>query len=69
MDKYDKILSQLLTKFYTNSKVDEEVRRIVQEIMNAEMSKLDKGRVRGIKQEIHAIIEKEAESKAKAKRK
>ncbi|KXK30213.1 MAG: hypothetical protein UZ01_01686 [Candidatus Brocadia sinica] len=69
MDKYDKILSQLLTKFYTNSKVEEEVRSIVKEIMNAEMSKLDKGRARGIKQEIRSIIEKEAESVAKKKKK
>lgn len=69
MDKYDKILSQLLTKFYTNSKVEEEVRNIIKEVMNAEMSKLEKGKAWGIKQEIRSIIEKEAESIAKKKKK
>jgi hypothetical protein len=69
MDKYDKILSQLLTKFYTDSTVVEEVRRIVKEIMTAEMSKLEKGKAWGIKQEIGAIIEREAETIAKKKKK
>ncbi len=69
MDKYDKILSQLLTKFYTDSTVEEEVRRIVKEIMNAEISKLEKGKAWGIKQEIRAIIEREAEIIAKKKKK
>lgn len=67
MDKYDKILSTILTKFYTDSKTDEEVRRIVQETINAEMTKLDKAKPRGIIQEINIIIEKEAELKAKRK--
>ncbi len=69
MDKYNKILTQLLTKFYTNVKVDEEVRTIVKEIVNAEMTKLDKGRAWGIKQEIRSIIEREAEAKSKRKKK
>lgn len=41
MDKYDKILSELLTKFYTDSKEDEQIRRIVKETINAEMNKLE----------------------------
>jgi hypothetical protein len=69
VDKYNKILTQLLTKFYTNVKVDEEVRTIVKEIVNAEMTKLDKGRAWGIKQEIRSIIEREAEAKSKRKKK
>ncbi len=69
MDKYNKILTQLLTKFYTNVKVDEEVRTIVKEIVNAEMTKLDKGRAWGIKQEIRSIIEREAEAKSNRKKK
>jgi hypothetical protein len=69
VDKYNKILTQLLTKFYTNVKVDEEVRTIVKEIVNAEMTKLDKGRAWGIKQEIRSIIEREAEAKSNRKKK
>lgn len=69
MDKYDKILSQLLTKFYTDSTEEEAIRRIVKLIINAEITKLDKGRPRGILQEIRSIIEKEAELKAKSRRK
>ena len=69
MDKYDKTLTQLLSKFYTNSKVEENVRRIVKEVMNAEMSKLDRGSAYGIKQEIRRIIDKEAELKSKKKKK
>lgn len=65
MDKYDKILEQLLVKFYTDDKIDQGTRRIVKEIVNSEMSKLDKGKAWGIKQEIRNIIEKEAESKLK----
>jgi len=67
MDKYDKILSQLLTKFYTDGTTEEPIRRIVQSVMNAELSKLDKGKAWGIKQEIRTIIEKEAETKVKRK--
>lgn len=69
MDKYDKILTQLLTKFYNNTKVEENVRRIVKDVVNAEMSKLDKGSAYGIKQEIRRIIDKEAELKSKGKKK
>lgn len=69
MDKYDKILSQLLTKFYMDTAEEEETRRIVKEVINAEISKLDKGRPWGVLQEIHSIIGKEAELKVKRKRK
>jgi len=69
MDKYDKTLTQLLTRFYTNSKVDEEVRRMVKDIINSEMSKLDNGKAWGIKQEIRSIIDREAQLKTKRKRK
>ena len=65
MDKYDKILSEMLTKFYTDSKEDEQIRRIVKETINAEMNKLE-GRPKGIVQEIFAIIDREADFKAKA---
>jgi hypothetical protein len=62
MYKYDKVLSQLLAKFYTDATIKPETRRIIQETINAEMSKLDRASPRGILQEIHGIIEKEAEN-------
>jgi len=58
--KYDKVLSDLLAKFYTDSKVDEEVRRIVKEVINAEINKLDSQRPRVI-DDIISAIEEEAE--------
>lgn len=61
MDKYDNMLSQILTKFYADSEVQENIRRIVKDVMNAEFSKLDKGTAYGIKHEIRRIIDKEAE--------
>ena len=60
-NKYDKALSNLLAKFYTNSKVDESVRRIVQSVINAEMNKLDFVRPHGVIEEIISSIEDEAE--------
>jgi len=69
MDKYDKILTKMLTKFYTNQKIVPEVRNIVKDIIAAEINKLDKGSPYGIKQEIRSIIEKEAESITRKKKK
>ena len=63
--KYDKVLSNLLAKFYTNVMVEEEVRRIVAEVINAEMNKLDYKNPYGIIDEIISTIEDEAEQIAK----
>ena len=62
--KYDKVLSRLLTKFYTDTEVDENIRQIVKEVINAEMNKLDSQRPRVI-DDIISAIEEEAEQIAK----
>ncbi len=69
MNKYDKILSELLSKFYTDLNTDESIRQIVKEVINAEMSKLDKGNPWGIRQEILSIIGTVAELKSSKKNK
>lgn len=60
--KYDKILSDLLTRFSVDSDVDEQIRRIVKEVINAEVNKLSLRRPHKIKEEIKAIIEREAKA-------
>ncbi|MFW5887356.1 MAG: hypothetical protein ACOCUH_01020 [Bacteriovoracia bacterium] len=65
--KYDKVLSELLAKFYTDSNVKEEVRRIVQEVINAEMNELNSLRPR-VMDEIISVIEDEAKEIAKNKK-
>lgn len=58
--KYDKVLTELLTRFSTNSDVDESTRRIVREVINAEINKLSLKRPHKIIEEIKDIIEREA---------
>lgn len=62
--KYDKILASLLSKFYTDSEVEEETRRIVTEVINAEISKIDYITPHGIIGEIKNVITEEAEQLA-----
>lgn len=58
--KYDLVLNQLLTRFATDKEVDEPTRRIVREVINAEMNKLSLKRPHKILVEIKDIIGKEA---------
>lgn len=58
--KYDKVLSDLLTRFYVNSDVDETTRRIVENVISAEMSKMNLKSPHKILVEIREIIEREA---------
>jgi hypothetical protein len=58
--KYDSVLSDLLTRFYVNSDVDETTRRIVKDVVSAEMSKMNLKTPHKILVEIREIIDKEA---------
>jgi hypothetical protein len=60
MAKYDKILSELLTTFYTNNKIEENVRKIVEQVINLEMTKLDFDKAWGIRDQITNIINEAA---------
>ena len=62
MAKYDKILTDLLRKFYTDNNIDEDSRKIVEQVINAEMNKLDLGNPYGIRDEICKIIQEVAET-------
>lgn len=66
MAKYDKILTELLKKFYTDSEIDENIRKIVEQVINAEMNKLDLDKAWGVRDEICRIINEVAEDKQKA---
>lgn len=57
MAKYDKILSDLLTQFYIDNNIDENVRRIVEQVVNVEMNKLEMDKAWGIREEISTIIQ------------
>jgi hypothetical protein len=57
MAKYDKILSDLLTQFYIDNNIDENVRLIVEQVINVEMNKLEMDKAWGIREEISKIIE------------
>jgi hypothetical protein len=57
MAKYDKILSDLLTQFYIDNNIDENVRVIVEQVINVEMNKLEMDKAWGIREEISRIIE------------
>jgi hypothetical protein len=57
MAKYDKILSDLLTQFYIDNNIDENVRVIVEQVINVEMNKLEMDKAWGIREEISKIIE------------
>ena len=58
--KYDKVLNDLLARFSTNNEVDECTRRIVKDVINAEMNKLSLKTPHKILVEIKEIIEREA---------
>lgn len=58
--KYDKVLTDLLTRFSTNSDVDQSTRRIVREVINAEINKTNLKNPVNILNEIKGIIEREA---------
>ncbi|MFD2586063.1 hypothetical protein ACFSQJ_03930 [Croceitalea marina] len=58
--KYDEILTNLLTRFSTDSEVEESTRRIVRDVINAEMNKLSLKTPHKILVEIKQIIEREA---------
>ena len=60
--KYDKILNDLLIRFNSDSEVDEKTRRVVKEVIDAEMNKLSLKRPHKIIEEIKEIIEREAKS-------
>jgi len=62
--KYDTILNQLKTKFYTDDSVDEDVRRIVHGVLNIEMEHLSQQQPHVMK-DIKELIEKEAKEKLK----
>jgi len=57
MAKYDKILSDLLTQFYIDNNIDENVRGIVEQVINVEMNKLEMDKAWGVREEISKIIE------------
>ena len=59
-NKYDKILNDLMTRFSTNQEVDESIRRIVRQVINAEINKLSLKRPHKIIDEIKDIIDQEA---------
>lgn len=60
-NKYDKVLTDLLSRFNSDDKVDDHTRNIVRQVMNAEINKLDMQRPHKIKEEIKEIIEREAQ--------
>ena len=62
--KYDKVLTELLTKFYTDSGVDEKVRKIIREVINIEMENLSLDRPHVLR-EIEGIIDSEAKEQLK----
>lgn len=66
MAKYDKILSDLLTQFYIDNNIDENVRRIVEQVINVEMNKLEMDRAWGIREEISTIIQDSAKDVQKS---
>ena len=59
-NKYSKVLTDLMTRFSTNNEVDEATRRIVREVVNAEINKISLKRPHKIIEEIKEIIEREA---------
>lgn len=61
--KYDKVLNDLITRFSTDSSVDDKTKRIVRDVINAEVNKLSLKRPHKIKEEIKEIIEREAKSR------
>lgn len=65
--KYDKILNDIITRFSVDTEIDEQTRRIVKEVINAEVNKLSLKRPHKIKEEIKEIIEREAKTKHSSK--
>lgn len=59
-NKYDKILTDILTRFSTDKDVDESIRRILRQVINAEVNKLSLKKPHKILEEIKDIIENEA---------
>jgi len=59
-NKYDKVLTDLLNRFSTDSDVDESTRKIVREVINAEINKIALKRPHKIIEEIKEIIDREA---------
>ena len=59
-NKYDKVLIDLLNRFSTDSDVDESTRKIIREVINAEINKIDLKRPHKIIEEIKEIIDREA---------
>ena len=59
-NKYDKVLTDLLTRFSTDSDVDESTRKIVREVIHAEINQISLKRPHKIIEEIKEIIDREA---------
>ena len=59
-NKYDKVLIDLLNRFSTDSDVDESTRKIIREVINAEINKIDLKKPHKIIEEIKEIIDREA---------
>jgi len=63
-NKYDKILNDLITRFTTDKEIDESTRRIVKDVINAELTKINLKTPHNILNEIKSIIESEAKQRA-----
>lgn len=63
-NKYDKILNDLITRFTTDKDIDESTRRIVKDVINAELTKINLKTPHNILNEIKSIIESEAKQRA-----
>lgn len=62
--KYDSILNEIKTRFYTDDNVPEDVRRIVHGVINIEMENLPQQQPH-VMNEIRELIEKEAKDQIK----
>lgn len=59
-NKYNQIFTELLSRFSTDGEVEESTRRIVSQVVVAELNKSSLKNPYGIKNEIKEIIAKEA---------
>ena len=61
-NKYTQIYTELMSRFSTDGEVEESTRRIVSQVVVAELNKLSLKRPHKIKEEIKEIIAKEAKN-------
>ncbi|TRX49642.1 hypothetical protein FNH22_26595 [Fulvivirga sp. M361] len=61
-NKYTQIYNELMSRFSTDGEVEESTRRIVSQVVIAELNKLSLKRPHKIKEEIKDIISKEAKN-------